>query len=190
MTKKSTLFLAIALLVSLPLRAQFLDFNQNNDRGFLGLQLGQAGSGTEFSDLGFGVSLSVYGVYLDFLIAPPEYSNDNHLINELWDDDEAWCINLGYQIPIFPWLRVAPIVGYSQCNYGYTDLGTQNLHLEENGDITNRHDYVVVKRYHEFNFGGALFVELFHHIELYGVYTRRAIYGGVSFDLNWGGWFN
>ena len=188
MLKKSILSLVAVLLLSFSLNAQFLDFRQNNERGFLGVQLGQAGSGTDYHDFGFGVSMSVYGLYVDFLLAPPEYTDDNHLINELWDDDEAYTINFGYQIPILPWLRVAPIIGYSQCNYGYTDIGTLNQHIEEDGDISNSHDYVVEKRFHELNYGGALFVELFGNIELYGVYTRRAIYGGISLNLNWNGW--
>lgn len=190
MLKKYLFIFVVAMSLAMPSKAQFFDISQNINRGFLGFQLGEAGHNTEFADFGFGFSLSVYGVYVDFLLAPPEHESDNHLINELWDDNEAYTINLGYQFPITPWLRVAPIIGYSQTNYGYTDLGTLNQHIDDYGDIHNRHDYVVEKRFHELNYGGALFLELFGHVELYGVYTKRAIYGGISVDLNWGGWFD
>lgn len=185
MLKKSISFFAVALLLALPVKAQFLDLNQNTNRAFLGAQLGQAGTNTEYHGIGFGVSLSVFGVYADFLWSTPQYTNDNHLINELWDDYSAYTINLGYQIPIFRWLRIAPIIGYSQTNYGYTDIGTLNQHIDEDGDIINHHDYIVKKRFHELNYGGAIFVQLFGHMEVYAAYTKRSIYGGLSFDLTW-----
>lgn len=183
MLKKSIILLALAMFLISTSKAQFLDFKQNNKRAYLGVQLGQAGTDTEFDGFGFGCSVSIYGVYADFLYSAPQYANDNHLVNELWDDYSAFTINLGYQIPLLPWLRVAPIIGYSQTNYGKTDIGTLNQHIEDDGDITISHDYNVEKRFHELNYGGALFVELFGVFELYGAYTRRSIYGGVSFNL-------
>lgn len=184
MFNKSTLFIVVAMVMAIPSRAQFLDFKQNSERLFLGVQLGQAGTATEFHGFGWGLSLSVCGVYVDFLRSSPQYVSDNHLINELWDDYSAYTISLGYQIPVFPWLRLAPIIGYSQTNYGFTDIGTLNQHVDEDGNITNRHDYVVEKRFHELNYGGGVFVQPLDHLEFYGVCTRRAIYGGISIGGN------
>ena len=133
--------------------------------------------------------LPVCGVYVDFLLSPPRYEDDNHIVNELWDDDEAFSINIGYQIPVFPWLRIAPIIGYSQTNWGYIDASTINLEVNDNGSIRNHHDYEIEGRDHDFNYGGALFIKPFDHIEFYGVYTLRGIYGGINVDLNWTGLF-
>lgn len=188
MFKKSLFVLLVAIVVFLPSRAQLLDITNNTDRYFLGVHLGEAGTKTEYADFGFGFSLAIWGVYLDCMIAPPEYTNDNHIVDELWQDDETFSINLGYQIPLVSWskgrIAVAPIVGYSQCNYGWTDASTLNLHVEDNGNVTNTHDYNVVKRYHEFNYGVGLFVQPISLFEIYGVYSRRGIYGGISFNLN------
>lgn len=189
MIKKSTLLFAVALLLALPSRAQFLDFTQNDDRVFMGVHLGQAGTGTKYPGFAGGFSVSVCGVYVDFLLSPPRYEDDNHIVNELWDDDEAFSINIGYQIPVFPWLRIAPIIGYSQTNWGYIDASTINLEVNDNGSIRNHHDYEIEGRDHDFNYGGALFIKPFDHIEFYGVYTLRGIYGGINVDLNWTGLF-
>lgn len=185
MKKKRFLLLAVLFaLAGNSANAQFLDLANNNRRLNFGFQLGEAGWHTEYEDFGWGLSLSVCGVYVDCLISGPQHENDHHVNQTLWEDDEAFTINVGYQIPILPWLRIAPIVGYSQTNYGITDMSTVNIHVDEgshSGSIY--HDYYPQERFHEFNFGGGIFVQPFKYVEFYGVYTRRAIYGGISFNL-------
>lgn len=180
-----TRFFICALLLAFAcnsVNAQFLDLANNNNRLTVGFQIGEAGWHTDYAGLGLGASLSVCGVYVDFLLSPPEHQHDNHVNQTLWNDDEAFTINVGYQIPITSWLRIAPIVGYSQTNYGITDMSTVNIEVNENsGSIY--HDYYPQERFHEFNFGGGLFIQPIKYAEIYAVGTRRAIYGGISLNL-------
>ena len=181
MKKLTTLFFSLILCAGVA-NAQWFDFANNEERMTLGVHLGEAGFGTDYADLGFGVSLSCYGVYLDFILSGPQHKNDNHVNNTLWQDDEAWSINIGYQFPILSWLRIAPIVGYSQENYGVTDASTVNISVDEySGSIY--HDYYPMERFHHFNFGGALFAQIGRYVELYAVGTRYAIYGGIGLNI-------
>ena len=162
--------------------AQFLNLANNNNRLTVGFQLGEAGWHTMYHGLGIGASVSVCGVYVDFLVSGPEYQYDNHVNQTLIPDDEAFAINLGYQIPITSWLRIAPILGYSQTNEGVIDMSTVNIEVNEySGSMY--HDYYVRSRTHEFNYGGGIFIQPIKYVELYGVCTRRAIYGGISLNL-------
>lgn len=147
--------------------------------------MGEAGSHTTYADIGVGASLSICGVYVDFLLAGPDNQNDKHVNDQVLPDDEAFTINVGYQIPILPWLRVAPIVGYCQTNYGVIDMSTVNIHVNE-GSSTGSiyHDYYVAERFHYFNYGGGLFIQPFKFLELYGVYTVRSAYGGIAINLS------
>lgn len=184
MLKKSIFLFAIATMLAIPAKAQFMDFSQNDGRAFLGLQFGRTGVHTDYPGFAGGFSFSVYGFYFDFLLSPPRFEDDNHILNELWKDDKAFSINIGYQIPVFPWLRIAPIIGYCQTNWGYVDASTINIEVHDDGSTSNHHDYDVMERFHYFNYGGGLFINPTEHLELYAVYTNRAIYGGISFDLN------
>ena len=184
MKTKIILFAVLLAFVGNSANAQLFDLASNKDRLTVGFQLGSAGVNTDYGGFAWGVSASLVGVYLDFLIAGPQHQNDKHVNNILWQDDEAFTINVGYQIPVLPWLRVAPIIGYCQTNYGLTDMSTVNIHIDPNarrGSIY--HSYYPQKRFHEFNYGAGLFLQPFRYIELYGVYTARSIYGGISLNL-------
>lgn len=184
---KKVLFAVLLVAMSMTAKAQWFNLESNRDYYHLGVNLGSAGFGTEYAGFGFGASLSIWGVYIDCLVNPPASATDNHVRNELWFDHEAFVINAGYQIPVLPWLRVAPLIGYSQTNYGYVDASTVNVNVNSEtstGHIS--HDYIVDEssRNHEVNFGAGIFVRPIEEINIYAVATRRAIYGGVSLNLN------
>lgn len=184
MKTKIILFAVLLAFVGNSANAQFFNLASNKDRLTVGFQLGEAGWHTDYAGFGWGVSASIVGVYVDFLLSGPQHQNDKHVNNILWQDDEAFTINVGYQIPVLPWLRIAPIIGYSQTNYGITDMSTVNIHVNEGstrGSIY--HDYYPQKRFHEFNYGGGLFIQPFKYVEIYGVYTVRSLYGGISLNL-------
>lgn len=174
-----TIFLVLSMTSA---KAQWFDFANNEERLTIGFNIGAAGYGTDYQDVGFGTSLSFYGVYIDFLLSGPDHKYDNHVNNTLWQDDVAWSINVGYQIPILRWLRIAPIIGYSQENYGVTDASTVNIEVSENSG-SMYHDYYPMERFHSFNYGGALYVQLGRYVELYGVGTRHAVYGGIALNI-------
>ena len=176
MKTKIILFAVLLAIVGNSANAQLFDLASNKDRLTVGFQLGSAGVNTDYGGFAWGVSASLVGVYLDFLIAGPQHQNDKHVNNILWQDDEAFTINVGYQIPVLPWLRVAPIIGYCQTNYGLTDMSTVNIHIDPNA----RRGSIYHSYYH---YGAGLFLQPFRYIELYGVYTARSIYGGISLNL-------
>ena len=179
------LFILVAMaFVAMSTNAQWFDFSNNNNRLGIGLQVGQSATGTEYAKLGFGISLSAMGGYIDFLRVTPEHQYDNHVTNTMYDDSSSININLGYQIPVLPWLRVMPLVGYCQTNYGKTDATTVNIETNENTSQMY-HDYDVTpgSRKHYYNLGLGLFVQPIKWIDLYAIGSLRGIYGGVSFNL-------
>ena len=146
MKTKIILFAVLLAFVGNSANAQFLSLANNNSRLTIGFQLGETGWHTDYAGLGWGVSASICGFYADFLLRGPQHRYDKHVNQDIWHDDEAYTINVGYQIPITSWLRIA-------------------------------------QRFHEFNYGAGLFLQPFRYIELYGVYTARSIYGGISLNL-------
>lgn len=163
--------------------AQWFDLSNNKDRYEIGLNLGQA-KGGRYSGFGIGASFNVWGVYIDFISAGPEHKYDNHHGDFYWEDSVAYAINLGYQIPIIKWLYVMPLIGYSQSNAGITDASTLNIETNENSSQLS-HDYNVTPgtRRHRFNYGVGLVLHPIEWLSLYGVYSRYAVYGGLSFNL-------
>lgn len=189
--KKALLIFAMGALFSVSASAQWFDFKNNNERLNIGVQVGPTGIGTEFSQLGWGASLEVYGVYLDYLGAGPMYKYDNHVdvgASAMVPDSTVSTINIGYQIPVLPWLRVMPVVGHSHTTHGYTDFSTVNVEVSGSDESTSAqmyHDYVKEgAARHYWNYGGGIIVTPFSWLNIYGVYTVRSIYGGISINLS------
>ena len=182
--KKTFLIIALTLL-SVSAGAQNLfDFSSNNGRLEAGVYLGQPGYTTTYAELGLGVDIVAWGIQFDFIQAGPEHKYDHHVTDTKWNDKVACVVNVGYQIPVLSWIRVTPIVGYCQTNDGITDGSTVNMKWDE-GSYTLYHDYDVTpgSRTHYFNFGGGLSIQPLKWFSVNAVYSRYAIYGGISFDL-------
>lgn len=176
---------AIALLAAFSANAQLFDFSSNNNRFEFGFEFGSAATNAENpTRFAAGVSLVAYGVYAGFVEASPQHRYDNHVNDTMWEDNQAFLINLGYQVPILPWLRVMPIVGYAQTNKGITDASTVNISSGEYSS-TLYHDYDVTpgSRRHLFNYGGGISVQPLKWFSLNAVYTYHGFYGGISLDL-------
>lgn len=189
--KKTLLLFAMGVMLSMNANAQWLDFSNNTGRLGVGLQLGQTGIGTNFTQFGWGISFDVYGVYIDFISAGPMYKYDNHVnvgSTAMVPDSTVLNINIGYQIPILPWLRIMPVVGHCHTTHGYTDFSTVNI------DVDNYDTYSTARMYHDYvkegsarhywNYGGGLIIQPVKWINIYGVYTVRSIYGGISLNLS------
>lgn len=172
------LFLAVVSIS----KAQWFDFSTNNEHATMGFAVGKNALGTDYSNWGFGIGFSVFGFYGDFFRVTPEYEFDKHVHDYDMPDSSSWALNIGYQIPVLPWLRIAPIIGYSQANHGVTDFSSVNI--ETDGETSRiYHDYIVEERYHYFNYGLGVFVQPFWKVEFYAIVTRRAIYGGIGLNL-------
>lgn len=186
--KKNIIFAAI-MAMALSASAQLFDFSSNNGRFDLGIQIGQVGIGTEYCDFGWGASLSCYGVYVDFLSAGPKYKYDNHINvgpSAQMPDSTTMTANIGYQIPVLPWLRILPLIGFSRTTSGYTDFSTVNAETTTSGDYVDvqlYHDYVRQKSWNRINYGGGLVIQPVKWVSVYGVYTIHSIYGGIAINF-------
>lgn len=184
--KKTVFILAAMMAVAMSASAQWFDFRNNVHRYEVGVNLGVPGLGTQFHDFGFGMSLSAWGVYLDFISAGPMYKYNNHVnvgAAAMVPDSTATSISLGYQIPVLSWLRIMPIIGHTHTTSGYTDFSTVNIEVNENSGQMY-HDYVKEgPARHYWHFGGGLIISPVKWVSVYGVYTTHAVYGGLSFNL-------
>ena len=188
--KKALLIFAMGALFSMSASAQWFDFSNNNKRLNVGLHVGPTGIGTDFSQFGWGGSLDVYGVYIDYIGAGPMYKYDNHVNvgpTAMMPDSTVSTINIGYQIPILPWLRIMPVIGHCHTTHGYTDFSTVNVEVTGSSESTSAqmyHDYVKEgAARHYWNYGGGIIVTPVKWVNIYGIYTIRSIYGGISFNL-------
>jgi len=158
-------------------------FTLNAYRFEAGLNFGQAGSFSDYKRFGMGANLLLNGVYLDFLAADPQHKYTNIITDTQWEDNVAFCINAGYQIPILSWLRIMPLVGYGQTNEGLTD--GSSMYVESGDDSFNWvHKYTVTpgSRTHYFNYGGGLSIQPCKWFSINAIVTRCAIYGGIGID--------
>lgn len=190
---KKILLVAALAVMTMTANAQWFDFSNNVHRYEIGFNLGMVGTPAEFHDFGFGASLSAWGVYLDFITAGPMYRNDNRNASmndpdevRFLPDSTTTTVNLGYQIPVLPWLRIMPLVGVNFNSSGYTDMATLNAQTSGSSDnvsVDLYHDYNREYSWSYFNFGGGLVITPIKWVSIYGVYTTRSIYGGITINL-------
>ncbi|MCR4659119.1 MAG: hypothetical protein K5650_02360 [Bacteroidales bacterium] len=189
---KKLLVAALLAFATFTVNAQWFDFSNNNNRFDVGVQFGVAGIGCPFHDFGVGASFDAYGVYIDFLDAGPKYKYDNHVEGmssgaAMVPDSNAWTLNVGYQIPVLPWLRIMPLIGFCRNTDGYTDFSTVNIEVNNSDNYSSAtmyHDYIKQHGSGRFNFGGGLFVTPIRWLNIYGVYTTHSIYGGIGLNLS------
>ncbi len=160
------------------------DFPLNVKRLEAGLTIGQAGSFSEYARFGMGASILAGGVYVDFIHADPQHKYDHRVGDVKWNDTEAFSINAGYQIPILSWLRIMPLVGYSQTNEGITDGSYMDWDSASEGSSWY-HRYIVTpgSRAHYFNYGGGISVQPSKWFSVNIIATRYALYGGISLNI-------
>lgn len=185
--KKVALIAVLCSMMTLTAQAQFLDFSQNRYDVTLGLNLGVVGyhfDGSHidktYSNFGTGISMSLMGVYIDFMYQSPEHRWGSKIEPRLYQDHSALSINVGYKIPILPFLNVTPMIGYSNETTGVTDCSTVNIDYENRSIY---HDYDVEHRYNHFNYGAGISVKPIEWLEIGGVCTAHATYGNISVNL-------
>lgn len=179
---KKSIIIAALMAVTIGASAQWFDFSNNKEILEVGFQTGPVGLKTNYNNWGFGGSINVCGVYVDFLYTSPEHKYDNHVLPIMYNDTSALTINVGYQIPVLPWLKVMPVVGHCHTSAGLTDATTVNVDVD--GESARMyHDFEVTSRRHYFNYGGGLVIHPIDWMSIYGVYTVHAIYGGITFNL-------
>lgn len=187
--KKFYILSVVLIAVTMNTQAQWFDFSENKGRCALGIHAGLAGWNAEYRTIGWGASIQIGGVYLDYLDGGPahrrsaDYRADD---DPLWNDSTAFVFNVGYQLPVLPWLRVMPIVGYCQTDAGVTDVSRTYTDYSNNALIDWYHPYHITPgtRRHHVNLGLGVFVQPCRWVEFYTVGSFHALYGGVSVNLN------
>lgn len=187
MKKKSIILIALLAIFVGSAQAQWFDFS-NNRRASVGLNLGVVGYNLtpqgidpNIADFGWGINFSLLGIYLDFIYQNPQHRWDRTITQIEYPDQTALAINLGYQIPVLPWLFVTPVVGYSNDTWGRT-LGNS---IGVDSDIYRiYHDYVRDGINNHFNYGVGLMVRPVEFLEIGVMGTSHALYGTVSFSGN------
>ena len=180
---KRIALLVVLLLASLNVQAQVFDFASNNGRLEVGINVGVAGAGTPYNGFGAGFNLEAMGIQFDFLKYGPEHHYATEISDTKWNDYVAFEINLGYQVPVLPWLRLTPRIGYSQTNQGITD--GSKAYVDGDDSVSWYHPYTVTPgtRDHRFNFGGGISVQPLKWFSINFAYTRYAIYGGIALNF-------
>lgn len=189
MKKKTIILFALLALMVGSAKAQWFDFS-NNYRASVGLNLGVVGYHFDISDgiehkdyanFGYGVSLSIAGIYIDFMRQTPEHKFSSQVGVSNWENEHsAFTINLGYQIPVLNWLYVTPLVGYSNESCGVTYANDIQL---GNRKLIHKYKPYEGKKYHHFNYGLGVMVVPFRHVGIGGTITSHAVYGSISFNL-------
>lgn len=184
--KKFAILAVLFCMMTINAQAQWFDFSENENDVTLGLNLGVVGYhfngqiDKTYSDFGVGMSISVAGIYLDFMYQSPEHRWASNFQNILYRDHTALTINAGYKIPVLSWLNVIPLVGYSNETEGWTDCSTINVNYE-NRSIYHDYDYEFIRNH--FNYGLGLSVKPIDWLEIGGVCTAHAVYGNLSINL-------
>ena len=188
--KKLAIVAVLLTAFTFSAKAQWFDFSENLKDLTIGVNAGAVGydyniSGNphlnkNIADFGCGVSVSLLGLYVDFIYQSPEHEWGNKITPDIYHDHTALTINAGYKIPVLHWLNVTPVIGYSNETYGETDCSTINVNFESQSIY---HDYTVKERYSHFNYGLGLSFKPTDWIEFGGVCTAHAVYGNISFNL-------
>ena len=189
--KKVVLFAVLFTLMTLSAQAQWFDFSENNDRAVVGLNTGLVGYRSvsdlgsaetwDFADVGVGASLTVAGVYVDFVYVNPDHRFDSHVIMGNWDDHSALTLNAGYQIPIYKdYVFITPMIGWSRVTTGYTEGNNIGVEAESNSIY---HKYTVEWSRNDFNYGAGLTVVPCRWCEINATCTAHAATLGIGFNV-------
>ena len=186
MKKKTILVVATMLLLTGTVKAQMFDFSQNLKDLTIGLNLGCVGYDFNgridktYAGFGVGANISILGLYIDFIYQNPEHRYDRKITFTEYPDNTALTINLGYKIPVTPWMNLTPLIGYSNETSGVT-LGNSIGVESQNHRIF--HDYRRDAIYNHFNYGVGLSFKPIRLLEIGGVVTSHAVYGNISFNF-------
>ena len=185
---KKILFLVTLFVLSVgTAKAQWFDFSENRSDVTVGVNLGVVGYdfgssqiNKTYAGFGSGVSVSLLGVYVDFIYQAPEHRWGNKVTPVVYHDHTALSINAGYKIPVTSWLNITPLIGYSNETTGLTDCSTLNIDPDT---FSIYHDYDRQTIDSHFNYGVGLSAKPTEWLEIGGVCTAHAVYGNVSVNI-------
>ena len=171
--------LSILFLLSLSVGASAQSFAENfkseNRHWNIGIHFGGIGQTENLGLPTLMMNITVYGFYFDVGGWPRRHGNDVRV--DKWDDDEAFMLHAGYQIPITKWLRFVPMFGYAHDATGTTDGA--NWHTTNNG-INNK--FNADDSFSKFDYGVATIFNI-NHINIQATVTRYSWYIGAGYEF-------
>ena len=175
----------LLLFAGIGANAQYFDFSSNSGRIEAGLILGLPGYTTPYQGLTLGATAVVWGWTVHFIKKGPQHQYDTSVSDTKWNDSVAVNVDLGYQFPVLKWLRIMPVAGYCQTNQDVTDGTRLSWETDSDGGGSLYHPYRVTpgSREHYFNYGGGISIQPIKWFSLNAVYSRYAVYGGISLNL-------
>lgn len=183
--KKVAFFAVLFSMMTISAKAQWFDFSNNQSAsiglnlGAVGYKLDQQGLNTDLMNFGIGASVTLGGVYLDFIYQSPEHRFSEQVGVPDWHDHTALTINAGYQVPILSWLYLTPLVGYSNETTGITYA---NHISAQNNSIIHKYKRETIDNH--FNYGVGLTIKPIKWVSVGAVATSHAIYGNISISAS------
>ena len=179
---KKTILALVILFSCITANAQWFPFGEVNVNHYgIAFQGGALGLGKDVTRAAFGANLLVYGVYLDALYASPQHRNDPKM--SVWDDNSAFSIHLGYQIPVLEFLRIIPFAGYANFSKGVTDGRDYSYEYSTTSKrwmVNNKYTKDWQKGY--FDAGGSIVINL-GPVNIFLTGTMCSVYGGIGLEM-------
>jgi len=185
--KKVAFFAVLFSMITINAKAQWFDFSQNMsdfsigvDAGVVGYHFGNGQIDKTYNGFGYGLNASLLGFYVDFIYQRPEHRWDRTVTQVEYDDHTALTINVGYKIPILPWLSLTPLIGYSNETTGKTLGNSIGVDTERHSIY---HDYKRETINNHFNYGAGLTINPISWLEFGGICTAHALYGKLAINF-------
>ena len=129
-------------------------------------------------------NVAIYGVYLDVGGWAPAHGRDVNVGK--WDDEKCFAFHGGYQIPIARWLKITPMIGYYNHQYGHTNGWDWTV---DNHGIKNK--FNASWKSVGFDYGGQIQFNIKCsdniNFNIMGTLTKNMWYGGLGIGINLSG---
>ena len=150
-------------------------FEYANQTWSIGIMGGGIGIFDDKTRGGFGLNLTIKGIYLDFLGKGSSHKSDTKV--DKWKESSGTVFHVGYQLPVTKSFRVIPVIGYY--TLGSTTTDGYDWKVTSSG-ISNKTSTSIDSR--GVDYGGILVLNS-RHVNFYGACTTHALYGGVAYQF-------
>ena len=157
---------------------EYNDFFARNNNVSINLQFGAVDNINNkhagFQTMMFGIS--AYGVYMDIGGWPASHTSDYFYGDR--DDEKCFAIHGGYQIPVLPFLKITPLLGYYEHQIGWTDGDW--YYIDRYGDIHNH--FITEYEYRGFDYGAQIQFDIYR-LSIVGTVTKNMWYAGLGVNI-------
>lgn len=152
---KKILFICLFALIPLCINAQTI-FEKNKNVS-LGIQFGTSNQ-HDYVEI---INASIYGIYLDVGGAPYLYKRDK--------ENNEYSFHVGYQIPFFKCVKIAPVVG------GYTNEKSITY-------INTYNTFTINEKINAFDYGCNVQLDI-NRFSVFGTFTKNVKCFGIGLNI-------